>query len=132
MPITHLRLIHSEARRETNVIELADARSSEQEHDDRPLRCVSSGYLSGGCSCPATVPAGVARAAWASTLAQAERPGSGFFNFAWQGATWLAFGLADGRIRGVYCPTHRAQRDARSAGCEPQDSAQPAREAVPA
>jgi hypothetical protein len=83
------------------------------------LQCVSSGYMSGGCSCPRTVPAGVVRAAW---LAELERGATGdsFFQAAWGGQTWLAFGLEDGQIRGVYCPAHRAEREARFAGLEGQ------------
>ncbi|MGO9489558.1 MAG: hypothetical protein ACLQBB_11080 [Solirubrobacteraceae bacterium] len=106
---------------------LARLRGSQE---DRPMRCVSSGYLSGGGSCPETIPAGVVEAAWARELDQAAARESRFFNFAWQGTVWLAFGLADGQIRGVYCPTHRAERDARTAGCEAEESAQPARVAA--
>jgi hypothetical protein len=81
------------------------------------LQCVSSGYMSGGCSCPEAIPAGVAASAWAAEL---ERSGadSGFFQVQWRGHVWLAFGMADGEIRGVYCPTHRAEREARFAGLE--------------
>lgn len=84
-----------------------------------PFRCVSSGYMSGGGSCPHVIPADVVRAAWEAELAR--RPGKGrLFQFAWRGHTWLAFGLDDGEIRGVYCPSHRAEREARFAGCEAQ------------
>jgi hypothetical protein len=100
------------------------------EHEDRPLRCVSSGYMSGGCSCRSIVPAGVVVAAWARELDRSPTPGDRFFRFAWHGEEWLAFGLSDGRIRGVYCPTHRAERDARSAGCEARHPEQPARAAA--
>jgi hypothetical protein len=100
------------------------------EHEDRPMRCVSSGYMSGGCSCCAVIPAGAVFAAWARELERSQDPGDRFFRFAWQGEQWLAFGLADGRIRGVYCPTHRAERDARSAGCEARHPEQPARAAA--
>ncbi len=96
------------------------------QQEDRPMQCVSSGYLSGGCSCDATIPAGVVTAAWARELERTGERDSRFFNFTWQGAVWLAFGLADGQIRGVYCPTHRAERDARTAGCEAGESTQPA------
>jgi hypothetical protein len=77
-----------------------------------PLRCVSSGYLSGGCSCPRTIPAAVVVAAWAHELEKAA--GERFFHFAWGGGEWLAFGLEDGLVRGVYCPDHSADRDERS------------------
>jgi hypothetical protein len=36
-----------------------------------------------------------------------------FFRFMWRGAEWLAYGLRDGRVRGVYCPEHNAQRSER-------------------
>jgi hypothetical protein len=77
-----------------------------------PLRCVSSGYLSNGCSCPRTIPAGVVIAAWARELEKAS--GERFFHFAWGGGEWLAYGLPDGLVRGVYCPDHSAERDERS------------------
>jgi hypothetical protein len=88
-----------------------------REHrEDRPLKCVSSRHLSGGCSCRATVPAAVAEAAWARTRAlDGEQSLDGFFNFTWQGEAWLAFGLNDGEVRGVFCPTHRAEREALTA-----------------
>lgn len=79
-----------------------------------PLRCVSSGYLEHGCSCTAHVPGGVARAAWRSVLDSASERADGFFRFAWRGEVWLAYGLLDGCVRGVYCPEHSAQRERRA------------------
>jgi hypothetical protein len=76
------------------------------------LRCVSSGYLNGGCSCPHTIPAVAVVAAWARELENSA--GERFFHFAWGGGEWLAYGLEDGLVRGVYCPDHSAQRDERS------------------
>lgn len=78
------------------------------------LRCVSSGYLSGGCSCRSTVPAAVVDAAWEREVAHVGSREDRFFHFACEGEVWLAFGMASGEIRGVYCPTHRAERDARA------------------
>ncbi len=85
----------------------------EEARVDRLLRCVSSGYLAGGCSCGATIPASVVTAAWAHEI---ERSGAreGFFRFDWRGGVWLAFGLLDGHVRGVYCPEHSAERAGRS------------------
>jgi hypothetical protein len=77
-----------------------------------PLRCVSSGYLGDGCSCRARVPAAVAGAAWRDELEQG-RLREGFFHFAWRGDVWLAYGLAGGGVRGVYCPAHRSEREQR-------------------
>jgi hypothetical protein len=77
-----------------------------------PLRCVSSGYLSDGGSCPHTIPAAAVVAAWARELEKAS--GERFFHFTWGGGEWLAYGLPDGLVRGVYCPDHSAERDERS------------------
>jgi len=83
---------------------------------DRLLRCVSSGYLADDCSCQATVPASLVAAAWARELERAPAPEDQFFRFAWRGGEWLAYGLRDGRVRGVFCPEHSARRAQRS--CE--------------
>jgi hypothetical protein len=93
--------------------------------EDRPIRCVSSGYMSGGCSCQAAVPAAVARNAWARELGRASAPEGRFFHFTWKSEIWLGFGLQGGEVRGVYCPVHRAARDGRAAGCETQRYARP-------
>jgi hypothetical protein len=81
--------------------------------ENPPLRCVSSGYLSDGCSCRATIPTGVVTDAWAREQ-RAGVPGDQFFHFTWRAEVWLAFGLRDGRIRGVYCPEHSAERAQRA------------------
>jgi hypothetical protein len=91
----------------------ASTPNSPQTNVDRLLRCVSSGYLSGGCSCQQTVPGGVADAAWARQLEQAPAVEDRFFRFVWRGAQWLGFGLRGGGVRGVYCPEHNAQRSER-------------------
>jgi hypothetical protein len=89
-----------------------DRRNSARSRVELRLQCVSSGYLSGDCSCPSTIPAGAVLAAWARELEKA--PGERFFHFAWGGGEWLAYGLEDGLVRGVYCPDHSAERDERS------------------
>lgn len=81
---------------------------------ERVLCCVSSGYLTGGCSCRESVPADVAEGAWRREL-RGGRP-EGFFRFTWQRRAWLAYGLGDGSVRGVYCPAHGAERDRRAQG----------------
>jgi hypothetical protein len=88
------------------------ATSPSQAHADsaQALRCVSSGYMADGCSCQATVPADVVKAAWAYRLGRRRAQEDQFFTFVWQGGQWLAFGLRDGRVRGVYCPEHSAMR----------------------
>ena len=78
----------------------------------RPLRCVSSGYLTDGCSCSARVPAAAAIAAWQRELERGRRR-DGFFHFSWHGGVWLAYGLPGGQVRGVYCPAHRSEREQR-------------------
>jgi hypothetical protein len=78
------------------------------------LRCVSSGYLDGGCSCSASVPADVAVSAWHGELARGEERADRFFRFTWRGEVWRGYGLGDGGIRGVYCPSHNADRDRRA------------------
>jgi hypothetical protein len=83
-----------------------------REPPEPALRCVSSGYLSDGCSCRARVPAAVASAAWRNEL-ERGRLCEGFFHFAWRGDVWLAYGLVGGRVRGVYCPAHRSEREQR-------------------
>jgi hypothetical protein len=55
---------------------------------------------------------GVVTAAWRGELEHGRLEG-GFFHFAWLGGVWLAYGLPDGRIRGVYCPSHRSEREER-------------------
>lgn len=86
---------------------------SRQTNLDRLLRCVSSGYLSDGCSCQQTVPGSVAGAAWARQLEHTPAVEDQFFRFMWRDSEWLAYGLRDGRVRGVYCPQHNAQRTER-------------------
>jgi hypothetical protein len=78
------------------------------------LRCVSSGYLANGCSCSASIPAEVVAAVWERELARGGDRGDRFFRIAWQEDVWLAFGLQDGGVRGVYCPSHSAERDERA------------------
>jgi hypothetical protein len=88
----------------------------------RPLRCVSSGYLSDGCSCRSSVPARVVAAAWTRELERGGLRGDRLFRFAWHDGVWLAYGLGDGRVRGVYCPSHSAERDERSFLSESRES----------
>jgi hypothetical protein len=98
------------------VIEMNSLARAREGREDRPLKCVASRHLAGGCSCRAMVPAAVAEAAWARTRAlDDDRTPDGFFSFTWQGEAWLAFGLEDGEVRGVFCPTHRAEREALTA-----------------
>ncbi len=81
---------------------------------DGLLRCVSSGYLADECSCQATIPSTVVTAAWTSEQELLGAHEDRFFRFAWRGGVWFAFGISDGSVRGVYCPTHSAARAERS------------------
>jgi hypothetical protein len=87
------------------------------------LRCVASGYLSDGCSCRRTIPVGAVVSAWARELER--EPGERFFHFAWRDGEWLAYGLEDGLVRGVYCPDHSAERDERSFSYGSREGAAP-------
>jgi hypothetical protein len=79
-----------------------------------PMKCVWSGYPSYERDCRSRIPASAVVKAW-----QRERhlkgTEEGFFNFSWRSGVWLAFGARDGTVRGVYCPTHCSERDARGA-----------------
>jgi hypothetical protein len=95
------------------VTDLATRRILRRNASDPSIRCVSSGYLADGCSCRATIPTGVVTDAWASQQRAGVR-GDRLFHFTWRGELWLAYGVKNGRIRGVYCPTHTAERNGRS------------------
>ena len=115
------RTRHSaQAERTGVVIEMNTLARTRGSREDRPMRCVSSGYLAGGCSCQHTIPAAVVQSAWDRELGIAGAGADGLFHFAWRGEVWLGFGLAGGEIRGVYCPTHRAAREAHAAGGRPR------------
>ena len=77
------------------------------------LKCVWTSHPDHEVCCGLRIPAVVVGAAWKEEL-ELNPWHEGFFHFAWRGDVWLAYGLADGRVRGVYCPAHRAERDARS------------------
>jgi hypothetical protein len=107
-----------DARLSGAAAELDRRRKGRAACPELPLRCVSSGYLADGCSCPATIPMAVATAAWQAELERSGKPRDRFFRFDWWDGVWLAYGLTDGRIRGVYCPEHSAEREQRLAGCD--------------
>ena len=74
------------------------------------LRCVWSSHPTHDRSCRTRVPIRVVAQAWKRELARG-RAHEGFFHFSWEDEVWLAYGLANGRVRGVYCPEHAAERD---------------------
>jgi hypothetical protein len=62
-------------------------------------------------------------AAWREETEKEEGEMSeGFFRFSWSGGLWLGYGLSDGRVRGIYCPAHRAERDARALDHDPPET----------
>jgi hypothetical protein len=105
-------------------------RESPQPSAAPPLRCVWRGYLQGAGSCRSCVPERVVLAAWRREL-QRGAPKDHFFRFTWQDCVWLAYGLKDGRVRGVYCPSHSADRDERL-GCVDSAAAVRVRDAASA
>jgi hypothetical protein len=78
-----------------------------------PLRCVSSG-LPDGCSCASQIAQDVVSQAWAREHEAGGDREARFFHFISDGGVWMAYGLADGDVRGVYCPSHNSQRAERS------------------
>lgn len=103
---------------------------------EESLRCVwtSQGQRQGdreeGHACATRIPLGVVREAWLGELREGQVL-QGFFNFSWAGGVWLGYGLSDGRVRGVYCPAHCAERAARDArdvrASDARDDGAPAR-----
>lgn len=78
-----------------------------------PLRCVWSGSVD-GCSCGSRIEREVVAHAWQSELDASADSEARFFHFIFEGGVWMAYGLADGEVRGVYCPSHNSQRAERS------------------
>ena len=77
-----------------------------------PLECVWSSL--DGCSCGANIPTDAVASAWARELDATGELEDRFFHFIWEGGVWVAYGLADGGVRGVQCPSHNSERAARS------------------
>jgi hypothetical protein len=80
---------------------------------ERWLPCVSSGS-SAGCSCRSQIARDVVADAWARELEASGDREARFFHFISDGGVWMAYGLANGNVRGVYCPSHNSQRAERS------------------
>ncbi len=78
-----------------------------------PLRCVWSGAVE-GCSCRSRISRDVVAQAWQRELDAGGDHEARFFHFIWDGGVWMAYGMADGEVRGVYCPSHNSQRAERS------------------
>ncbi len=80
---------------------------------ERWLPCVSSGSPD-GCSCRSRIARDVVADAWARELEAGGDREARFFHLISDGGVWMAYGLADGNVRGVYCPSHNSQRAERS------------------
>jgi hypothetical protein len=80
--------------------------------EQRPLGCVWSAL--DGCSCTEDIPLSAVAAAWERELDATGAAEDRLFHFIWEGGVWLAYGLADGGVRGVHCPSHNSERAARS------------------
>lgn len=91
-----------------------------QDVTEEPLKCVWSGYPHYDRDCRSRIPASVVVKAWQREM-QLKGTVEGFFYFAWRSGVWLAFGLQDGGVRGVYCPTHCSERDSRDTQGEHQE-----------
>jgi hypothetical protein len=61
-----------------------------------------------------TIVKDVVSRAWARELEASGDREARFFHFISDDGVWMAYGLADGDVRGVYCPSHNSQRAARS------------------
>jgi hypothetical protein len=77
------------------------------------MRCVWTNHPHRDRHCRTRLPTAVAVEVWRRELKDRRVP-EGFFRFLWDGGEWLGYGLSDGSVRGVYCPTHCAERDARA------------------
>jgi hypothetical protein len=82
------------------------------ELEELPLQCVWTRQPTNDHRCGARVPARRVASAWRHEL-ELDGIRADFFHFDWRGERWLAYGLPDGDVRGVYCPAHRAQREER-------------------
>src|SRR5438132_5554952 len=80
----------------------------------RTFQCLSTGYLSGGHRCECVIPEAVVGEAWKRELERGWTHGEAFFRLTWDNEQWLGYGQPDGSVRGIYCPTHAAERDHRA------------------
>jgi hypothetical protein len=76
------------------------------------LSCVCS--ETDECSCHAQISRAVVERSWRRELEASGDHEGRFFHLIHDGGVWQAYGLGDGRVRGVYCPSHNSQRAARS------------------
>jgi hypothetical protein len=96
-----------------------DVATGSAEAADEPMKCVWSGYPDYNRDCRSRIPATVVVKAWHREI-QLKGTVEGFFYFSWRSGVWLAYGLRNGGVRGVYCPTHCVDRDSRDTQGEEQ------------
>jgi hypothetical protein len=87
------------------------------------LRCVWSSHPDHTHNCREWIPRSVIAAAW-ELRCDGDETVEDFFHVSWRGGVWLAYGAPQGDVRGVYCPTHCAQREARG-GLPAEEAAGP-------
>jgi hypothetical protein len=124
-PERHHKEPHLQRPRPTGLTEAGSPEEAEE-----PMRCVWSGYPNYDRDCRSRIPASVVVKAWQREM-QLKGTVEGFFYFAWRSGVWLGFGLRDGGVRGVYCPTHCSERDSRGADGEDPRAHRPIRIALP-
>lgn len=109
------RRTHTNERHAEGVERHAEGAERRADAADEPMKCVWSGYPDYNRNCRSRIPASVVIKAWHREI-QLKGAVEGFYYFSWRSGVWLAYGLRDGGVRGVYCPTHCVDRDSR----EPQ------------
>jgi hypothetical protein len=110
-------LQHSQPARHVRLRDVTPTPEAHARHPspaEDPMKCVWSGYpaYERERDCRSRIPASVVVKAWQRER-QLKDTVEGFFYFSWRSGVWLAFGVQDGSVRGVYCPTHCSERDAR-------------------
>jgi hypothetical protein len=123
-PDRHHHSEHPARQRSAPLRTVRSFSGAEPEVAEEPLKCVWSGYPHYDRDCRSRIPASVVIKAWQREM-QLKGTVEGFFNFAWRSGVWLAFGLKDGGVRGVYCPTHCSERDTRGVQVEDRRVNQP-------
>ena len=118
-PERHHSEPHRQRPRPTGLTEAGSPEEAEE-----PMKCVWSGYPNYDRDCRSRIPASVVVKAWQREM-QLKGTVEGFFYFAWRSGVWLAFGLPDGGVRGVYCPTHCSERESREVQVEDRRTDQP-------
>jgi hypothetical protein len=112
---------HNSDPEDRKPAQLRSVEASPVEATEEPLKCVWSGYPAYERNCRSRIPASVVIKAWQREM-HLKGTVEGFFNFSWRNGVWLAYGLEDGGVRGVYCPTHCSERDSRGAQDEDQEA----------